>query len=341
MTERKRKEAAETVTALDVARAAGVSQSTVSRVFSPQSGITPRKKEYILEVARKMGYHPNALARGLTMNRSYIVAMVGIGQNDPFYSHLLAGMLNSLQQNGLQMLIFNYYEGGQLEGIVEKFYQYNVDGIILTSSALKEEDVCKIVKTGKPVVLMNRILPDTGAKAICCDNTDGVRKILEHFLETGRRNIGLLGGPESSYTASDRTNAFLRELEAKGMEPKCFVRAEALTHASGESAMKRLLAGQGPLDAVFCTNDLLALGAVDAARGLGFSVPEQIAIAGFDGDMSADWSPYRLTTVQQPVEKLIEASISTLNRMITGEADVPACQTFQGSLIVRNSTVKE
>ena len=86
------------VTALDVARAAGVSQSTVSRVFSPQSNITSRKREHILKVARELGYHPNALARGLTMNRSYIVAMIGIGREDVFYSSLLAGLIDGLQK---------------------------------------------------------------------------------------------------------------------------------------------------------------------------------------------------------------------------------------------------
>ena len=328
------------VTALDVARAAGVSQSTVSRVFSPQSNITSRKREHILKVARELGYHPNALARGLTMNRSYIVAMIGVGREDVFYSSLLAGLIDGLQKNGLQMLIFNYHKPNQLEEIIEKLYQYNVDGILITSSVIDQSDIDKMERIGKPIVLINRMISGRSVRAVCCDNADGTEKILNHFKDIGRVRIGVLRGPDSSYTANDRTIAFMENLEAYGMKLQSMEKADELTHLSGKLAMKKLMASGNQLDAIFCTNDLLAIGAIDAIHEQGISAPEQIAIAGFDGDVSGMWSPYRLTTIKQPIDQLVEGAIFTLNELLQGK-DVPPCQWFRGELVIRNSTVRE
>lgn len=328
------------VTAADVAKAAGVSQSTVSRVFCANSGIQPRNKERILQVAAELGYHPNALARGLTTNQSQIVALVGSGLHDTFFSYVLCGLIDKLQRRGLQMLVFNLNTPDQLDSVIERLHQYNVDGMLLTSAYLDEPAIVRMLEIGKPVILINRSLPGVDVKAVCCDNADGGRQVVDHFVELGRKRLAMISGPATSYTAHGRSLGYRARLEALGIPLRFAVQTNKLSHEEGQAAMSQLLESGTEIDAVFCTNDILALGAIDTATHTYHRrIPEDIAIAAFDGNRSSGWPSYQLTTIEQPIDKLIDAAIDTLDDMLQGFEVFPSCKLFKGTLARRASTV--
>lgn len=327
------------VTSVDVAKEAGVSQSTVSRVFAPNSTIRPRQRERILEVAHKMGYFPNALARGLTMRRSGIIGIVASDMQESLYTRLFSGLVNGLQHHGMQMLIFNMKREEQLEDILSRLQQYQIDGMILTASGLTEEGVLKCSAMGKPIVMINRFVSAPNIKAVCCDSVGGGRRVADHLVACGRRQIALLVGPEDSYTSQDRARGFCERLRELGVPLCASVKADELTHAEGRRAMNRLLEQTRCFDAVFCTNDVLAVGALDALRrDHGIEVPGQMALAGFDGIMESEWPGYNFTTIAQPVDEMVRASIGVLQDMLEGKEVFPDCKSFEGELLVRAST---
>lgn len=324
------------VTAADVARAAGVSQSTVSRAFS--RGPAPKQKARILEVAAEMGYHPNALARALAANRSGIIALIASGLEDTFLSALLGGIIEGLQQRQLQLLVFSLESAEQLPEVLEKLHQYQIDGMLVTSAFLDQEAMGRLEELGKPIVLINRYLPGALVRAVCCDNEAGAAALVEHLAATGRRRIALAAGPLQSYTAQSRARGFFDRMAALGLTPAGSFHAAGHRnpYGSGRRAAAALLPRQP--DAILCTSDMLAVGVLEALREA--DLTESIAVAGFDGHPCAAWPSYDLTTVAQPLERLVEAAVSTLCDMLAGHEALPPCRLFPGELVVRGSTAK-
>lgn len=327
------------VTAADVARAAGVSQSTVSRAFSTAPGPQPRKKAHILEVARQLGYHPNAFARALAANRSGIIALIASGLDDTFLSALLCGLVEGLQRRGLQLLVFSLDAPEQLPDITEKLHQYLIDGMIFTSAYLEAAAVETFSRLGKPIIMLNRFFPADLVRAVCCDNAAGTAAVADHLAALGRRRIALLSGSPHSYTAYSRAQGFCQRMEALGLPLAASVQVSGVRglYEAGRQAMEEMLSSS-EIDGVFCTNDMLAMGAMDAIRASGGA--NSIAVAGFDGHPSSAWPAYDLTTVVQPLDILIHASVETLCQMLEGRDDTPPCQLFPGELAVRSSTLE-
>lgn len=326
------------VTASDVARAAGVSQSTVSRAFAENAGPPPKKKDLILQVARELGYHPNAFARALAANRSGIIAMIASGLEDTFLSKLLCGLVESLQERNLQLLMFSLEDERQIPDILEKLHQYHVDGMISTSVFLKAETVYRFSEMCRPIIMLNRFVPAPYVKGVCCDNAAGAGELVKHLVSLGKRRIALLSGAPQSYTAQSRAKGFLAQMEALGIAPAAQIQT-ATTHRvyeSGRAAMERLLERSPGLDAVLCTNDMLAFGAMDAVRGS--TAKGGIAVAGFDGHPFAGRPSYDLTTVEQPLETLIREAVDTLCQMLEAAEPAGDCRFYPGRLVVRSST---
>ncbi len=303
------------VTSFDVAALAGVSQSAVSRAFSPGSSIAEPKRQKILEAARKLNYVPNSIASSLTTKRSNIVAVVLGNLANPFYVTVLSTLIRRLQAQGRQILTFTVDNGADADEALMRVLRYQVDGIILTSAQLSTRMTGICHERGIPIVLFNRYIPGSDASGVRCDNAGGGRMMAEAFLAAGARSFAMIMGDPKGTTSADRARGFTDALVEAGI-PRSAVRVlEGQSSYDGAYAVMLRTYRDGQLpDAIFGINDIMAMAAMDALRQrLGARVPEDVMVGGFDDIPDSRRWPYRLTTVRQPVEEMVEETLAMLH----------------------------
>lgn len=324
------------VNAMEVARLAGVSQSTVSRVFTPGSNVSENARRRVLKAAKELGYRPNALARGLIMNKTNMIGLVMGDIHNPFYPEILAKFTRGLREKGYHVLFVHAKNDEIQQDEISQFLEYNVEGVIVTDALLSSNVVSNLLKYNIPVILFNRYIKDSSCYFVCCDNYSAGKKIGEYLFKQGHQQFAYIAGHRNTSTSLDRETGFREALNQKGIEPA--VEEGEYTYEGGYQAALRLLKGDLPPDAIFCANDIMALGAIDAAKSLGMSVPEDVSIVGFDDIKMASWPPYSLTTWRQPVDEMIEATINILLNKINEEEEEPVSLLLPGTLIERQST---
>lgn len=322
-----------TVTSLDVARHAGVHQSTVSRALGNDPHVAPGTRARVAAAASALGYTPNALARGLITRRTALIGVVVAGLTSPFQPYVLEKFVRALGEVGLRPLVFTAPSGQEVDDILPAVLEYRVDALIITSATLSSARIDECARQGMPVLLFNRTLPGSAASAICCDNVEGGRLAANLLLDTGHRRPAYIAGSANSSTNRDRERGFVERLRERGIVQ--IAREQGTyTYEAGHAAARQLLARAAPPDALFCASDIIALGARDAARELGVRVPDDLAIVGFDDIPMAGWRPYDLTTIRQPVDPMIAATLA----LLAAPAAEPVTQLFPGALIERGST---
>lgn len=305
------------VTSLDVAALAGVSQSAVSRAFTVGSSIAPAKRELILEAARKLNYVPNSIASSLTTRRTNMVAVILGNLNNPFYVSVLRTLSDRLQARGTQILTFTVPNGASSDNALMRVLRYQVDGIILTSAQLSTRMTSMCHDRGIPVVLFNRYIPGSDASGVRCDNAAGGRLMAEALLQAGARSFAVLKGDPKGTTSQDRVQGFAERLLEDGIPRAKILELEGQSvYAGGHAAALRAFADDGHRlpDAIFGVNDTMAMGAMDALRGvMGLRIPEDVMFGGFDDIDEADHWPYRLTTISQPVQEMADKTLKLLD----------------------------
>jgi DNA-binding LacI/PurR family transcriptional regulator len=325
------------VTSVDVARLTGVSQSTVSRVLSGNERVAPDVRNKVLTVAHELGYNPNALARSLTCQRSNIIGIVMADISSPFYPYVLAKFTDKIQQMGRQVLLFNAAPDRDVDDVLPLALQYQVDALIITSTTISSAmaDVC--AARGTPVILFNRYAPGAQASAVCCDNVEGGRFVANLLLDAGHQRLAYIAGKQNTSTNLDREKGFTDRLAERGYGA-CVREQGAYTYESGAEAAVRLMALPKRPDAIFCANDIMALGALDAIRfGCGLRAPQDVSVIGFDDIPGAAWAAYSLTTIQQPVDRMIDATLALLVDQLGGNEGRPVLKLIPGSVVRRTS----
>jgi DNA-binding LacI/PurR family transcriptional regulator len=323
-------------TSIDVARLAGVSQSTVSRTFSNRNAVSAETRERVLAAARTLGYSPNAIARSLITQRSNIVGIVMAHITSPFYPYVLEKFIEKLQMIGRQVLVFSTAPEQEIDDVLPLVLQYQVEALIITSTTLSSAMVEACTRAGTSVLLFNRYMLGGNASAVCCDNVEGGRLVADLLLDAEHRRIAYIAGSVNASTNRDREQGFTDRLRERGYvdvlrEQGCY------TYESGYDAARRLLQRPDPPDAIFCANDVMALGTLDYAREQGMKVSEQLSVVGFDDIPMASWSAYALTTIRQPVNQMIDATITTLIDLLASPHRVPVTKLIPGKLVVRGS----
>lgn len=324
------------VTSKDVARLAGVSQPTVSRTFSGGEQVAPDTREKVLEAARKLGYQPNAIARSLITQRTNIVGIVMADITNPFYPNVLEKFIQRLQDIGRQVLLFDVTPEQHIDDIIPLVLQYQVDALVLTSATLSSEMADECADRGTPVILFNRTVPGANASSVSCDNYGGGRLVADLFLDAGHQRPAYIAGKENTSTNIDREAGFTERLEERGVTDWLREPGE-YTYDSGYAGAERLLRRDSPPDAIFVANDIMAMGAIDAARDLDVPVPDAVSIIGFDDIPAADWSAYKLTTIRQPVNQMIERTVDVLQKRLESPNLAPVTEAIPGRLIRRDS----
>ncbi|MBY6068442.1 LacI family DNA-binding transcriptional regulator [Leisingera aquaemixtae] len=325
------------VTSMDVARLAGVSQSAVSRVFTPGASASKKTIEKVRKAAEELGYRPNVLARAMVSGKSGIIGLVVAYLNNQYYPEALEKLTNALQDRGYHVLVFlASHAAGNIDRVVEEILDFQVDGIIAASVALSSDLSARCQTAGVPMVLFNRAQDDPSMSAVTSDNIAGGRKAAEFLLAGGHEKIGYIAGWEGASTQRDREAGFTAELGAAGKtlharEVGNFVTEEA------QAATRRMFANDPP-DAVFVANDHMAIAVMDTLRfELGLSVPDDVSVIGYDDVTVASWPTYNLTTVRQPANRMVAETVDILLAKIEGPDAGPRRVEIDGPLIVRGS----
>ena len=330
------------VTSKDVAREANVSQPTVSRALGGDPRISAATRERVAEAARRLGYFPNVAARTLITNRTHTVGVVVGDVGNPFFAEQLNALYGELLRNGYRTILFqegaDHKETG--EDVLPFLFGNALDGAIFTTGKLTAEAPKLLAEEGLPVVLLNRYIEGVSADRVTSDNAEGGRLAARRLAGLGHERIGVVLGPENTSTSRDRERGFTAGLKESGLNvPEELRRVGLYSIESGHRLCSELLDLQRPPTAVFCGNDVIALGALNAAAAAGASVPEGLSVMGFDDLPPAAWEITNLTTIHQPIARMAEAAARMLVERIEGSYNgPPRDKVFPVSLAERNST---
>ncbi|MEP0941316.1 MAG: LacI family DNA-binding transcriptional regulator [Rhizobiaceae bacterium] len=325
-----------TVTSADVARAAHVSQSAVSRTFTRGASVSEDTRRKVLQAADELGYRPNALARSLISGKSGIIGVLVAYLDNQFYPVVIEKLARSLQDKGYRVLLFMTDQGDQ-DAVVKDMLQYQVEGVVMASAHLSSQLAQQCADNGIPVVLFNRYIATSPANSVTSDNLEGGRKVANFLVEGGHQRISFIAGFEDSSTNRDREAGFYKGLAEQGVV--CFSRGVgAYTQAGAAQAARDLFSGDERPDAVFVANDHMAFAVMDVLRNeFSLNIPNDVSIVGYDDVPQADWKAYDLTTVEQPSGQMIDATVDILLQQISDQEITRKAAVIPARLVVRGS----
>ena len=328
----------EKVTSAEVARLAGVSQSAVSRVFTPGASVSAKTMEKVRAAAEELGYRPNVLARSLITGRTRIIGLVVAYLENQFYPMALELLSRALQARGYHILVFMAENSTErVAQVMSELLDYQVDGIITASVAMSNDLTTRCDGAGIPVVMFNRGPDDARLSEVTSDNVNGARRAAEFLIKGGHKRIAHVMGWQGSSTGRDRAEGFKQAMQAAGLQP--FAMVDGTYSREKAAAVTRELC-QGPErpDAIFVGNDHMAFAVMDTLRHeLGLRVPQDVSVVGYDDVPMAAWPAYGLTTIRQPVNRMVEATVAALLNQIEGGSSAPTKVKINGPLMVRTS----
>jgi DNA-binding LacI/PurR family transcriptional regulator len=333
-----------TVSIQDIAQAAGVSHTTVSRALKDNPLISAEVREHIQELAREMGYIPNAVAQSLRGQHTGTVGVVVTTIGDPFFSRVVRGIEEVARRENLSIFLSISNNDPERElAVIETFHRRRVDGIIVADSRLTEQYEKRLVKIHVPAVLINHQAEAQleYLHSVSSDDYAGSRAALEYLLSLGHRAIGFLGAASRPRSNRIRMQAYSDALHAAGISPKAeWMRADV---AQPPSQSDDVLTGRRFLPelirtgatAVFCYNDMIATGALLACRELGIQVPADLSLVGFDDIELAQYVTPPLTTVHQPKLRLGQVAMQMLLDLLSGQPT--GSSLLPANLVIRES----
>lgn len=325
------------VTSSQVAEHAGVSQSAVSRAFTPGASISPKTRARVMAAAKALGYRPNAIARTLITNRSRIIAVVMAYLENLFYPDVLEELGRRLAAENYHVLLFTGFMDRDSDPLFDQIMQYRVDGIILASTSLSSELSEECTVAGIPVVLFNRTTERDETSSVTAQNRAGGRLVGQFLVAGGHTRFGYISGLENSSTNRDRFQGFREALAEQGISD-IVVRTGNYNRADAEKAARELLSLPNRPEAIFVANDHMAVAVMDVARHeFGLAIPEDLSVVGYDNVGAARWPSYDITTVEQPISQMVEATVEILmDQIASGEIEA-IHKVLSGEMIVRSS----
>ncbi len=304
------------VTAREVAERAGVSISAVSRAFTNGASVAPATRSRILKAAQALGYQPNVMARSLMTGRTELIGLVSNNFDNPAFMEIFDLFTRGLQDHGLRPLLANLSDNSDPEKAITMLRQYNVDGVIVASSTVSPTFIEGCLKANIPLVhAFGKTTGQQSMHVVGADNAQGGKLAAQIMLDHGYRHIAFLGGPRSASSTADRLRGFRAGLKDNGHGPVIEVFADSYSHANGRQLMQKLLA-HSKVEAVFCGDDILAMGALDACKEAGCSVPQDMGILGFNDIAMASWAAYDLSTIRQPIAEIIVAAVELSIKLV-------------------------
>ena len=323
-----------------VATKAGVSRATASRVVNGSPAVSTDVRAAVLRAIGELGYVPNQAARSLVTHRTDTFALVlsepggRVFSDDPFFPTLVHGAIEELEAADKELVLLRADADRSRERILRYAAGGYVDGVLVTSMQNADPLPGTLARMGVPVVVNGR--PSAGTSVPCVDvaNADGARLAVRRLVESGRRRIATIAGPQDMVGGVDRLAGYRAEMRAARRAP--IVTIGDFTRESGTVAMRRLLTAEPRLDAVFVASDLMAHGALRALRMAGRRIPDDVAVIGFDDNGESRYTEPPLTTVRQPVLDIGRTMVRQVLRSAGGEAVEPSI-VLATELVVRES----
>ncbi|MBJ7311228.1 LacI family DNA-binding transcriptional regulator [Rugamonas sp. CCM 8940] len=321
------------VTSYDVALAAGVSQSAVSRCFKPGASVSKETYARVMAAAAQLDYIPNAAARSLITRRSNMVAVVISNLTNLYYPEALSELSQQLVRHGKRVLLFNLAREADVGPALSDIWQYQVDGVI-ASAGLSDEHIAEFERRHVPLVMFNRAAPDQRVNSVLCDQRDASRMLVSRLAAAGHRQFAIIDGPADSSVSAERRRAACERLAELGLPPPVVVPGR-YDYSSGADGLRAVIAELGRVpDAVICGNDVMAIGCLDCARHeLGIDVPGRLSVAGFDAVEPSNWLSYNLTTLRQPMQKMAAAAADLLVNLIDSHDTAAERRVFSAQFI--------
>jgi LacI family transcriptional regulator len=344
-------------TVADVARAAGVSPATAARALGSYGRVGPETRARVRAVAERLGYRPNRVARTMVTGRSLTIGFVSADMENPFFAKTMRGITDIARPLGYEVVIANSEEDPRLERhAVQALLDHGVDGLIVAPTELiRASHLSSAVKSGVPVVLLDRAIAGVNADAVMVDNVRAARAGLERLITLGHRRIGLVAtglgaadplghlegvalDPVHAPTSAARGVGYLTALRAAGLPVRpAWIRSPTYTRQGARDAACSLLDQEEPPSAIFSVDNLLTLGAFEAIQGSGLRFPRDISLLGFD---DLEWTTIvrpRLSVVAQPAYDLGAAAARRLLDRLNGDRSTPQLLLLETSLVERDS----
>jgi len=326
------------VSSKDVAAAAGVSQSTVSRVYNESKiPVSEDKRKKVLEVAERLGYRPSLIARSLNQQSTKIIGIVVRHFNSAVYMEALKLFIRKFQNKGFTTMVFNINGDSEVESNLKTALEYQVAGLIITSATISSPLVAGCLRFNTPVFLFNRVSDGMKVNTVCHDNLEGGKRIADYLFNRGHRRLVYVSGEKLSSTNRDRQEGFISRAKSLGIEDVTVVEGD-FTYQSGFRAAERLIGDKVKMDGVLCASDYMAMGFYDYIRTrTSLSIPADISLIGFDGMSLFNEDMYPITTYQQPIERMVEKTVEQLIYKTTRFSPDPVHYVYSGELIERGS----
>ena len=328
------------ITIADVAQRAGVSKTTVSHTLSGKRPVSPETRQKVEQAVRELGFRPNMLAQGLRMQRSQTIALIIPDITNPFYPVLSRGLQSALIEHGYHTFLCN--TDGQREqeqAFLDDVVHRRVDGIVLEPFQLTVEAIEGALAANIPVVATDMLIDHPSVDIVRMDDAQGAREATEYLIAHGHQRIGMITGTVGVSISERRLKGYREALERAGIafDPSLVVRGNFIRQG-GREAMRTLLDLKPRPSAVFCGNDLMAIGAMDAVRETHLAIPGDIAIMGFDDIDAASLVTPPLTTVLNPAYEMGEIAGRYLLERISEEYEGERrCVTVPHRIIERDS----
>lgn len=329
-------------TSIDVAKLAGVSQSTVSRVFNQYSEqvVSDKVKNKVIKVAKEIGYKPNFIARSMISGVTNIVGVVlgfGVG---PFYNQIILNIISKIQSMGKQPLFFKVDERESVYKILTRVLQHQVDAIIITSPAISQKTADECFQNETPVILFNRTASKLNTHSVYCDGVEGGVLAANYLYKKGHRDFVFVGNFNDNNVTAARKKGFFETL--KKYNVKSIVEKESeYTYDGGYNVAKNIISSKKLPTAIFCTSDLIAIGIMEALKKeSNIKIPKDISIIGYDNISMSDWKSFNLTTIKQPIEKLMDNMCEILTTVTNNKKYPPIILKVSPELVERGSVTE-
>jgi DNA-binding LacI/PurR family transcriptional regulator len=320
--------------AIDVALQAGVSQSAVSRTFGNGS-VSANVRARVLAAARDLGYRPNAMAAAVTTRRSNLVAIIMTTNTNSHFPEVLPELSRAADRHGMRVLLFTLDDPAEVNGMIDQILAYQVDAV-LSLTEFPQEAATVLDEAGVDLLLYNRARASYPANMVSCDHRAAGRALGDHLLGLGHRKFGAIRGWRNSVLAIDRLEGVFDALRLAGLNTSKVVTANGdFSYDSGRAGAAEILGNDPEVTCIVCINDMMAIGAIDEAEALGFEVPKDLSVAGFDGVPASRWERYQITTMRQPLTQLAAGAFDLIiqrlqDRELARESRLFGCTLIEG-----------
>lgn len=330
------------ITVKDLARDLGMSVSTVSRAFHAEAVIARETRDLVLSRAREIGYSPNPFARSLITKSTRIVGIVVADITNPFYPEVLTRLTTALRAIDMNVMLVAADQSGEVDEALRLLLNYQPDLAIILAATLSSEAAQECRRAGTPVIFFNRLSADGYSFGVSCDNELGGRRIADFLIDAGHRKLAYVSALRDASTNLERGNGFRRRAVERGLADPIVIEAGQFSYHAGYEAARSLRGIADMPDAAFCANDILAIGFLDGVRReLGLDVPADISIVGFDDIEMAHWPSHGLTTIKQPIEKMLDSTISLAKGLAANSSQEPVVQMIEPGAVIERATTRD